>query len=54
MDTSELIKKVKEKFTEFLEEHNYRKTLERYTILEEIYKFNGHFDVETLYMHMKK
>jgi len=40
-------------FTEYLHEKKYRKTEERYAILREIYQFNGHFDVESMYIKMK-
>lgn len=49
----ENIDKVKLIFTNFLEEQKQRKTPERFQIIEEIYKRNDHFDIDTLYLDMK-
>ena len=53
MSNKEIQDTVKNIFTEYLHEKKYRKTEERYTILREIYQFNGHFDVESMYIKMK-
>jgi len=49
----EILRDIKRIFSGYLEEKSLRKTPERFTILQEIYKFNDHFDAETLYNHLK-
>ncbi len=41
-------------FLAFLAKQNYRKTQERFTILDEIYDSGEHFDAETLYEILKE
>ena len=41
------------KFEAFLQKNNYRKTPERFAVLEELFKQEEHLDVESLYFKMK-
>ncbi len=49
----ERIEEVKQIFSHYLDRRKQRKTPERFAILEEIYSRSDHFDVESLYIHMK-
>ncbi len=45
---------VRQRFKDYLEEHKHRKTTERFAILEIIYSYEGHFDIDSLYKLMLK
>lgn len=47
------IDEVRKIFMAYLDKKGLRKTPERYAILEEVYSIKEHFDVDTLYIHMK-
>lgn len=49
----QVLEKVEELFSAYLEEHKLRRTPERFSILREVYSLNDHFDVDSLYIHMK-
>ena len=44
--------KVKNEFLEYLTLHKHRKTPERFAILDHIYTFKGHFDMDLLFNFM--
>ena len=53
MQKTKIIDTVTKIFTEYLIKNSQRKTPERYAILNEIYNFDGHFDIDSMYIQMK-
>jgi Fur family ferric uptake transcriptional regulator len=53
MDENILVK-VKQTLANYLEENHFRKTPERFAILEAVYKMNGHFTLEELGARMEQ
>jgi Fur family ferric uptake transcriptional regulator len=53
MTVPEIKETVNSIFKGYLEQQNHRKTPERFAILNEIYDYPGHFDIESLYVKMK-
>lgn len=49
-----IIEEVKQLFSEYLITNRCRKTPERFAILEMIYRWEGHFDIDELYLGMEK
>ncbi len=51
--TEEKLEEIKKIFSAYLDKNGHRKTLERFIVLEEIYKRSDHFDVESLYFQIR-
>lgn len=50
----DVVSKAEQVFTEYLEKQSLRRTPERFSILREVYALNDHFDIDSLYLHMRK
>lgn len=54
MDKEKIREIVKQQFTEYLTRNKYRKTPERYAILDHVYSAPGHFNMDSLYESMNE
>ena len=54
MAKDQIYDQVESLFEAYLEQNGHRKTPERFAILREIYTYDGHFDVDTMYDVMAK
>jgi len=54
MHTSDQRKEVRQQFCQHLRQRGLRRTRERLTVLDELYKTEGHTDVETLYFRLNQ
>ncbi len=54
MEETNVFEAVKEKLIDYMSAKKLRKTPERFAILEQIYRLDSHFDIETLYEIMLK
>lgn len=52
MDSEKIRKQAKDEFTEYLTYRKYRKTSERFAVLNHIYTIKGHFNMDSLYNSM--
>lgn len=50
---TELISEINDIFSAYLEKKEFRKTIERFTILEEIYSRSDHFEADVLFTDLK-
>lgn len=51
--SEDTINEVREVFRTYLKEHKHRITPERFMVLEEIYRGDGHFDADEIFFRMK-
>lgn len=51
-EEEDIREKINEALTEYLQNNGHRKTPERYAILDTIYTFKGHFDIDMLHSYM--